>query len=256
MGRSDDSDEYFNNHAEVAQLFLLFINNQLDLEKYAQFIKNCNTPELVNRNIERYRAVQNGPNQQIDRQNAIKSDVQNLVNTYIVHMARKQKSVDEIIYSLEGYLRESTSYITREEDFRTRFTAMDKNLVAMVMQNNPRKYVSGLLGIADNSITIDDRYNLFNEAMVATARKYGVDHLRFAIYKMLQGDFSSITNESNYRLRIFKDMQNFNYDNVMFFCKLYLHDRGYNLNTVPNIVEAYIMQITNDYVNVRTNGTI
>lgn len=246
--QSDSTAEYVNNHAQVANLFLLFLNNQLDYDKYIQFVKNCNDSQIVTREIERYIGLLKQPLQQ---HNTARENAQKLLNEYINYSATKNETPDIIAERLVNYLSGNDLYITRDKNFRARFGFINKRVLVEVMQNNPKNYIENFLHrtVENNAEYATNKYELFNAAMIATARKYGPEHLAITIQKMLTGDFGSITNDSNYRLMLFKDKQNYNPDNVMYFCKLYLYEKGYNLNMVDDIIGTYAMHIGSEYID-------
>ena len=242
--KSVSRDAYFNNHAEIAGLFLTFINNQLDLDQYTNFVSRCNDAEMVDRNIERYNKLVSQP----IRPDYTK-EAQSLLNEYIVYMMNKHQDATELIFSLEGFLNISEAYITRDNNFRTRFASIDKKTFSSIMHDNPKLYIETVLGMVSISLSDTDKYNLFTAAMAATANKYGVEHLDQAIRKMLDGDFGSITNESNYRLQLFKEKEYFNRDTILYFCSLYLSSKGYNMNVVEDVINTYAMHIGYEYGN-------
>lgn len=245
--RVEDVGEYINNHAEVATLFYMHINNRLNNYAYYGFLENCNDLQKTNENAKRYKSMLQNPEQQYAQANAIMLEVKKLLDEYIIHSINKSQNPNAVVSSLEGFLHTNEPYITRENNFRTRFAAIDKKWFAAIMKNGTANYVENL--VKDFSKTTNDpqMYELFHSAMIATGKKYGRKHLSFALHNMLEGVFSSVTNDSEFRQKLYSKKEYFSRERIMQFCKSYLTNLGYNLNRVNDIIDLYTLHLESMY---------
>ena len=244
--RVEDVGEYINNHAEVATLFHMHINNQLNNYAYYGFLENCSDVITSYKNSEKYKGMLKNSGQQFNQANAITLEVKKLLDEYIIYSMNKSKNPNAVISSLEGFLHTDEPYITRENNYRARFGAIDKKWFSSIMQNGTKNYVETLIG-SYNRTNDSQMYDLFHSAMIATGKKYGRKHLSFALHNMLDGVFSSVTNDSNFRQKLYSEKEYFTRERIMQFCKSYLTNLGYNLNKVSDIIDLYTLHLESVY---------
>ena len=117
---------------------------------------------------------------------------QMLLDEYINYALSKYSNVNVIADALNQYANGKTTTITRDKDFRLRFTnCITPSHIPDLTANDTYSYV---LRIRDNKI------NMIFQGLYQTYQRYGAEQLRGAAQRATEGNYSSITNgDGNYR---------------------------------------------------------
>ena len=115
-----------------------------------------------------------------------------LLDEYINYALSKYNSVDVITDALNAYGSGNPKTITRDRDFRVRFhNCIPISHIATLTFNDTYSYVLK---------TRENKINRVFFGLYQTYQKYGIEQLRGAIQRALDGNYSSITNgDDGYR---------------------------------------------------------
>lgn len=209
------------NYKEVIYLISQSISRDMPLDEYYQYIENCKNAAFS-----------------LNPQFSTKNEKE-ILDEYIIYAIKKYGLTDTIRY-IEYYLEGHLNGITRDNDFRNKFSKyLSVPIVSKIINGNILKYINdnNFLSLQSNI----SKYELFINICNATFCKYGYNHLYNALNYSLQGNYNGFTNNGDKLLRV-QMAKIIQPNEIPYFINMYL---GMNPNEAINI-DSFCNQIASN----------
>lgn len=232
--RFNSEGEALTNFYEVFKLINMSLNENTNMNDFSTHVLMTQNKESSQRLSKYYdvsiRNIENKPVvNNINRKE--------LLDEYIRYAIKKYNGVDSTLNYLKAYLNGNQNAITRDNNFRANFAKYlsPKEIINMI-NGNIEDYVQSFM--PRMIVNKNNLHELFITAISATFYKYGFDHTKIALMKLItKNDACHITNgNQNYRSRLLK------YDHEEILNEF----KEFAKNYIPNNrqdVYSYVLQI-------------
>lgn len=225
-----------NNYEQVTRLILNVCNGSMNLENYFNFYYDARLVKKNEEFIKYYEETYKRKKDKFGKENVTQILNDNkcveLLNEYILYAYSKYGS-DLVLY-LNDYINGNKNAITRDNNYRQRFSILPPNMVFQITKGNLNGYVNSILSnYYNNNNSLEPGYSIFCNSAIETAAKYGYQQLYDAIDEAKKGNFMYFTNgTNNNRDNLAKYVSPNMIDN---YCKYYLNSIGISENDLNRI---------------------